>query len=125
MRWRATVFWPAKGGDTMLSRQCVPPPGCQPACPACFGLSSISSTSSGSSAARRSRILASTSIFLFDEAGKDQRLREHEEQHQAHAAEQLEVDPVVGGEVVRHVEVEGAHQGEEADPAQVEARPDR
>src|SRR5688500_15221528 len=117
MRWRATVLWPAKRGDTMLSRQCVPPPGCQPAWPACFELSSMSSTSSGSSAASRSRILAATLIFLFGEAGEDQRLREHEEQHQAHAAEQLEVDPMVGGEVVGHVEVERSHEDEEADPA--------
>src|ERR671922_1016814 len=106
MRWRATVGLPAKRGDTMVRRQCVLPPGRAPAWPACCALSSTSSRSTGSSAARRSRILAATFILLLDEAGQHQRLGEDEEQHQAHAAEELEVHPVVGGKVVGHVQIE-------------------
>src|SRR5688572_31761454 len=97
MRWRATVGWPRKRGETMVSRQCVLPPGRAPAWPACCALSSTRWSSSGSSAARRSRILAATLILLFDEPRQHERLGEHEHQHQSHAAEELEVHPVVGG----------------------------
>src|SRR5688572_24499867 len=100
MRWRATVGWPRKRGETMVRRQCVLPPGRAPAWPACCELSSTRSSATGSSAARRSRILAATLILLFDVAREHHGLRQHENQHQAHAAEQLEIDPVVGGEVV-------------------------
>src|SRR5512145_1629974 len=99
MRWRATVDWPAKRGETMVRRQCVLPPGRAPAWPSCCALSSTSSSASGSRVARRSRILAATLILFVDEAAQQRGLREHEQQHQAHAAEQLEVHPVVGGEV--------------------------
>src|SRR5688500_2794549 len=125
MRWRATVDWPAKRGETMMRRQWVLPPGRAPACPACCALSSTSSRWTGSSAARRSRILAATLILFFDEPRQDQRQGEHEDEHQPHAAEELEVHPVVGRIVVGDVQVERAHEGEEADPAPVQAPPDR
>src|SRR6266403_245165 len=65
------------------------------------------------------------SLLLFDVPGEEQRLHDHEDQHQAHAAEQLEIDPQVGGIVVGHVQVRGAHESEESDPAPVEPRPHR
>src|SRR5918996_4028435 len=123
MRWRATVLWPEKRGDTMVRRQCVWPPGRAPAWPACCADSSTRSSWTGSSAASRSRMLAATFILVLHVPGEHQGLRQDKEQHQTHAAEELEVDPVVGGEVVGDVEVERAHEYEETDPAPVEPRP--
>src|SRR3990170_5766310 len=100
MRWRATVGWPEKRAEVIDRRQCVLPPGRWPAWPTCCSLSSTRSRSSGSSEARRSRILAATLIFFFHVLGEHHGLGEDEQQHQAHAAEQLEVDPVVGRVVV-------------------------
>src|SRR5262245_5813528 len=121
MRWRATVGLPAKAADTIVSRQCVLPPGAAPAWPACCALSSTRSICVGASAPRRRRISAGTSpglllraFLLLHVAREEHRLREHEQHHQADAADQLELDPGRFLEVVGDVEVQYAHRREEA-----------
>ena len=58
-------------------------------------------------------------------AAQQQALGDDEYQHQPGGAEQLEVDPGFGREVIGDIEVDGAHCREEGGPAQVQIPPDR
>src|SRR5258708_31645056 len=129
MRCRVTWSLPEKRGETMVRRKWFPP-AFAPAWPACFPDSSRRSMDCGSSAPRRSWMAADRSIrsasrrFLLDVARQKQRLQHNEREHQAHAAEELEIDPGIGGEVVGDEEVGRPHESEEGDPAPVESEPD-
>src|SRR5262245_37163312 len=70
---------------------------------------------------RRSLLLA----LVLGVARDEHCLSDNEQQHQPRAAEQLEVHPCVGREAERDKQIRGAHEGEEADPAPVQLRPDR
>src|SRR5882672_12420612 len=144
---RCRVIWslPEKRGETMVRRKWLPP-AFAPAWPACFPDSSRRSMDCGSSAASRSRTAADRSIsrgrgrayasrsrsaegpasrrFLLDVAREKQRLQHNEREHQAHAAEKLEIDPGIGGEVVGDEEIGRPHEREEGGPAPVESEPD-
>src|SRR5579864_6643997 len=136
MRCRASLSRPAKRPETMVSRKWLPP-ALAPSCPAWRLDSSRSSTDWGSRAPRRLRISASRFIrqgpyrvgrpgsrgFFLYVARQEQRLHDHEREHQSHAAEELEVDPGIRREIVGDVEVDRAHDGKEADPAPVEPPP--
>ena len=50
-------------------------------------------------------------FFFFNIAGQHQRLSNHEQQHQSHAAKEFKVHPGIGGEIERHVQVEDTHHG--------------
>src|SRR6266852_7200172 len=144
---RCRVIWalPEKRGETMVRRKWFPP-AFAPAWPACFSDSSRRSMDCGSSAPRRSWIAADRSIssgpgrarasrsgsagglasrrFLLDVAREKQRLQHHKREHQAHAAEKLEIDPGIGGKVVGDKEIGRSHQRKEGDPTPVESDPD-
>ena len=62
---------------------------------------------------------------MFDVLGQEKSLCDHEQQHQSHAAEQLEIDPDIGRKAVGDEQIRGAHEGEKACPAPVQPRPDR
>src|SRR5450756_95698 len=66
---------------------------------------------------------ASLGFLLFHVLGEEQALPDHEGQHQAHAAEQLEVDPGVGREVEGDIEVEKAHAGKKSGPTEIQLSP--
>ena len=46
-----------------------------------------------------------------------QPLADHEDEHQAHAAKQFEIDPGIGRVVIGDIEIKHAHEGEKRDPA--------
>src|SRR5439155_9100134 len=63
-------------------------------------------------------------VLLLDVAGEKYRLQHDEYEHQPHAAEELEIDPGIGREVVGDEQIGRSHEDEEARPAPVEAGPD-
>src|SRR5476651_168829 len=68
---------------------------------------------------------ASLGFLLFHVLGEEQSLPDHECKHQAHAAEQLEVDPGVGGKVESDIKIEKTHAGKKSDPTEIEFSPRR
>src|SRR6185503_4335109 len=122
----------------MVSRQWLPPEGRAPAWPACCALSSRKSTMTGCNDERRSRMAVSTGctsglrrlvdlrlrgLVVRQVLREPQRLREDEEDHEPHPAEQLEVHPEVGRIRERHVEVQRPLEEEEEAPGDAELEP--
>src|SRR5262245_49921693 len=67
--------------------------------------------------------LHADSLLFLDVPGEEHGLEHHEQEHEAHAPEELEVDPGIGGKIERDVEVRRAHEREKPRPAPVEAGP--